>query len=158
MESIKSKNNEVAIAVNDPKFKIKTGPVIKLAQAALDHLQFKNTYVSIVFETDQKVKNINQKFLKHNWFTDVLAFPFYYGTKINKKGGLLGEVIISPKRAKIQSKEFGASFNEELARYVCHGILHLAGYKDKSPMDQKKMRRNEDQILAQAKNVISRIS
>jgi len=69
----------------------------------------------------------------------------------------LGEVIISPKRALLQAPLYQASFQEELARYICHGILHLAGFKDKTKPQKNEMRKKEDEILSLSKSYINRI-
>lgn len=107
--------------------------------AVLKKLRYCNTTVGVVFVSDAKIKRLNQRHLRHSYATDVLAFQ--------GQGDYLGEVIISPQRARIQAKRFGASFEEELMRYVCHGILHLSGYADKTRREMNQMRKMEDQLL-----------
>ena len=150
--------NQVTVANDDPKFKIKKQAVVGIALAALSHLKYTRARLSLIFTSDQVIKKLNQRFLNHNQPTDVLAFP---SPVIPAKAGIqnvdprlkhsgmtsLGEVIISPKRALVQAPIYEATFGEELARYICHGILHLAGFKDKTRKDQRQMRQQENQIL-----------
>lgn len=156
MEAIRQKDNQIVVVNHDPKFRIRTSSVVYLAEKILKKLRYQNSYLNIVFETDHRVRQLNQKFLKHNWFTDVLAFPFNNRLSPYRKR-FLGEIIISPKRAQVQAKHFGTSFCEELSRYVCHGILHLAGYRDKANDDKKKMCRKENEILNSAKPILRKI-
>ena len=139
MNNTKKAVNQVLVSNLDPKFKIRRKAVKSFALRLLHDLNYKNTKLSIVFMTDAGIKKINEEFLSHDWATDVLAFPFQLP--------FLGEIIISIKRAQVQAQRFDASFKEELARYICHGILHLSGFKDKKPAQQKKMREKENQLL-----------
>ena len=111
----------------------------RFAEGILKKLRYRRTILSLVFVSDAKIKRLNQKHLRHSYATDVLAFPM--------SGHFLGEVIISPRRARVQAKIFKATAREELLRYVCHGILHLAGYSDKSERQRKKMRWAENRLL-----------
>ncbi len=153
MSSTNSENrrlgNQVTIANDDPKFKIKKQAAVQVALAALSHLKYTRTHLSLIFTSDLKIKLLNRRFLKHDRPTDVLAFPL--------RPPFLGEVIISPKRASVQASIYEASFQEELARYICHGILHLAGFKDKTRKDQNQMRRQENIILKRSKKHLNRI-
>ena len=145
----RSIGNQVSIANDDPRFKIRKQAAVQIALAALKHLKYTRTCLSLVFVSDSAIKKLNQRFLRHNRPTDVLAFPL--------APPYLGEVIISPKRAQMQAPIYEATFGEELARYICHGILHLAGYKDKTKKDQTKMRRQENMILERSKKHLNRI-
>ena len=116
-------------------------------ETILKKLRYRNTVLSLVFVSDAKIKRLNQKHLRHSYATDVLAFPFSSSKNHSKQPFFLGEVIISPKRARVQARIFKATFREELLRYVCHGILHLAGYLDKSRSAQRKMRTAENKLL-----------
>lgn len=138
--------NRIVTSNFDPHFKIKLKAASAIASKILQILKYRHTYLSLVFVTDAKIKKINKKFLNHSWATDVLAFPF--------EKPFLGEVLISPKRAKVQAEHLNVSFKEELARYICHGILHLSGYGDKKPEEQKLMRKKEDFLLNKMRSQI----
>lgn len=97
--------------------------------------------VNVVFCSDAYLLQINIDFLAHDYYTDIITFD-------NGTAQLIaGELYISIDRIKENSLLYGVSFRMELARVVIHGILHLAGYKDKSPGDKKKMKQKEDFYL-----------
>lgn len=144
------RTNKVTVVNYVPHFKIRTKKLIDLTQIVLAKLGYRNTFLTLVFVPDAVIKRLNQRYLKHAWVTDVLAFPFsnFEGApKVAGTRSFLGEVIISPKRAQIYSKEFQVSAQDELIRYVCHGILHLKGYTDTSKHAQKAMRHAEDRLI-----------
>ncbi|MBI4394742.1 MAG: rRNA maturation RNase YbeY [Candidatus Omnitrophica bacterium] len=111
----------------------------RLTHEFLKKLKLKHTTLSLVFVSDPAMKRLNQKYLRHAWVTDVLAFPF--------AKPFLGEIIIAPRQAKINATRFGVSFKEELSRCIVHGILHLQGYSDDSKTQRKRMRKAEDVLL-----------
>jgi len=141
---------------DDPAFQVQIKPARQIVLLALSHLKYNQTLLNLIFTSDSKMKRINKRFLNHNWNTDVLAFPFSEAGP-SPKIRFLGEVIVSPKRAKVQAPLYGSEFRSELARYICHGILHLAGFKDKSKKEKARMRKEEDKILDKAQTHIKRI-
>ena len=82
--------------------------------------------INYIFCDDEYLLEINQKYLDHDTFTDIISFDYSVG-KI-----LQGEIYISTERVSENAQEFGVSFEEELKRVMVHGILHLCGYKDKT--------------------------
>ncbi len=139
--------NKVYVLIESHIFGISRRYLKRFAEKVLKDLKFRNTILSLVFVSDSTMKRLNQKHLHHSYTTDVLAFPFSSFEHTSKRPRFLGEVIVSPERARVQAKIFKAAFREELLRYVCHGILHLAGYSDKSKRRQKRMRLEEDKLL-----------
>ena len=96
-----------------------------------------------VFCSDQYLLEINQQFLQHEFYTDIITFP------LSDPGQpISGEIYISVDRVRENAAEFGNSLKKELLRVIFHGALHLCGYKDKSPRDEKLMRKMEDKYLA----------
>ena len=73
--------------------------------------------------------------------TDVLAFR-YDGEPI------VGEVLVAPAVALTYARQHRLAYAEELARYVVHGLLHWAGYEDRTMKQQRWMRAQEDRLLA----------
>ena len=143
-----SESNHVLIA-NETRLSlgISSKQLKRFAEGVLGKLRYRNVVVSLIFVSDAKIKRLNQKHLHHAYPTDVLAFPFSNSKNHLPRPLFLGEVIVSPERARVQAKSFKATFREELLRYVCHGILHLAGYSDKSESARKKMCAAEDRLL-----------
>ena len=142
--------NTVAITNFHSGFQIRLKQLSALALTILKNNKLKQTALSLVFVSDSAIKHLNKRYLSHSWVTDVLAFPFSnsVGEKFAAQNcSFLGEVIISPKRAKVYAKKLNVSFEEELVRYICHGLLHLEGYSDKSHAGKIKMRQTENRLL-----------
>ncbi len=99
--------------------------------------------LSFVFCDDQYLFKLNRKFLKHDFYTDVLSFP------LSAKGSKTtsGEVYISVERVKENARALGNPFQQEIHRVIFHGVLHFCGHKDKSKNDKAKMRALEDRYL-----------
>lgn len=93
---------------------------------------------------NRKIRQINKKFLKHDYATDVISF----GAGPGPESDYLGDLVVSVDMAKSFSKELKISFKEELARYLIHGTLHLLGYDDQKPADKKKMFSRQELILS----------
>ena len=99
--------------------------------------------LTYIFCSDQYLLDINRQFLQHDFYTDIITFP------LSDPGQpISGEIYISVDRVRDNAREFGSSIQKELLRVVFHGALHLCGYKDKSPRDEKLMRKMEDKYLA----------
>jgi len=98
-----------------------------------------------VFCSDDYLLQINNYFLQHNYYTDIVTFEM----ADNPLKGVEGEVYISVDRVKENSRDLKVSFRAELLRVIFHGALHLAGYGDKTPGEQEIMRQKEEEYMAQ---------
>ena len=99
--------------------------------------------VSIVFCSDSYLLDLNQQHLNHDYYTDILTFPFHEpGTK-----WLMGDIFISIDRVRENAVTTKNSFSNELHRVIIHGILHLIGFNDQSEEEESKMRLLEDAAL-----------
>lgn len=98
--------------------------------------------VSVIFCSDNYILDINQRYLQHDYFTDIITFDYTEGTKIS------GDLFISVDSVRENSIEYGTEFEDELHRVIVHGILHLIGYDDHSEEDIKVMRAKEDYYLS----------
>lgn len=99
--------------------------------------------VSYIFCSDAFLIDINQQFLQHNTYTDIITFPFSGpGEPIE------AEIYISVERVEDNACHFNTSEQQELHRVVFHGALHLCGYKDKTVVQRQLMRKMEDKYLA----------
>lgn len=97
--------------------------------------------IAIVFCSDEYLLKVNQDFLNHDYYTDIITFDYC------KNGIINGDLLISVDRVLENSFKENTSFQEELHRVVFHGVLHLCGFKDKSKKDIEKMRFKESQYL-----------
>lgn len=98
--------------------------------------------IRIIFCGKKTVREINRKYLHHDYDTDIITFPFS-----EKNQPIEAELYINIPRIKEQAKEWGCSFKQELHRIIFHGLLHLCGYNDKTSEEQKEIRRREDYYL-----------
>jgi len=98
--------------------------------------------LSIVSHSDEGLLEYNRKYLDHDTYTDIITFDH------SDNQTLSGDLLISFERVSENAVNQGVSFDEELRRVMAHGVLHLAGFKDKSPKDALAMRAAEDQALA----------
>ena len=97
--------------------------------------------ISFVFSTDDYVLQINQQYLNHDYYTDIITFNYNEGNVIN------GDIFISIDTIKVNAREFSGSFQEELYRVMIHGILHLISYNDSTADEIAQMRAKEDFYL-----------
>lgn len=98
--------------------------------------------LSYVFTTDERLLQINQEFLNHDTYTDIITFDLS-----DSNQAISGEVYISWDRVQENALHHNASTIEELHRVIFHGALHLCGMKDKSASEKKAMRLAENQCL-----------
>ena len=98
--------------------------------------------INYIFCSDKYLLSINQQFLNHDYFTDIITFGLH-----DKGTPVVAEVYISTDRVKENAATHGVSYSNEMLRVLFHGALHLCGYKDKSKADILTMRAKEDAYL-----------
>lgn len=101
--------------------------------------------INYIFCDDEYLLKINQDYLQHDYYTDIITFDYVKGKTIS------GEIFVSLQRISDNASTLSRDYEEELKRVLAHGILHLAGYKDKTEAEEKEMRRMEDLYLAKFK-------
>ena len=94
-----------------------------------------------LFVDDNEILEMNKKFLKHNYYTDVITF----GDLKDKK--ITGDIAISIERVLDNSKTYGVEFEDELKRVMVHGLLHIMGYNDKASSDKTVMSKKEKKAI-----------
>lgn len=99
--------------------------------------------VHFVFCDDASILSINQQFLKHNYYTDIITFNL----SAPGQKAIDAEIYISIDTVRSNAALFNTSFKSEIHRVIFHGILHLCGYNDKTQVQQKEMRAKEDYYL-----------
>ena len=100
--------------------------------------------VSFIFCSDTYLLNLNRQYLSHDYYTDILTFPYHE----DPAQGLWSDIFISVPRVQENAQNFQKSFQEELHRVIIHGILHLLGYDDHGE-NKSLMREKEDWALGQ---------
>ena len=104
--------------------------------------QFKIDSLVFAFFNDEELKELNIKYLNHNYYTDVISFDRSLDEEIS------GDIAISIDRVSENANKFAATFEEELRRVMVHGVLHFMGYKDETQEEQSVIRSMEDLALA----------
>lgn len=97
--------------------------------------------ITMIFMSDDELLEYNKQYLNYDYYTDIITFDY------TESGVVSGDLLISIDRIQDNASSLGQSFLKELHRVCVHGILHLLGYKDKSPEDQQEMRLKEDFYL-----------
>lgn len=97
--------------------------------------------INYIFCDDEYLLKINQDYLQHDYYTDIITFDNVRGKTIS------GEIFVSLQRIKDNASLISKNYEEEKKRVIAHGILHLCGYKDKTDEQQKEMRAKEDFYL-----------
>jgi rRNA maturation RNase YbeY len=100
--------------------------------------------LNYIFCTDEYLLGINQSYLNHDTYTDIITFDMS-----EKQDDIVGEIYISVDRIKENAEKFSGNYEEELHRVIFHGMLHLCGFKDKTKEQKQAMREQEDACLQQ---------
>ena len=111
-------------------------------RSILLHFKHQLGGITYIFCDDSYLLEINKKFLKHDYFTDIISFDYSHDNLIS------GDIFISTCRVFENSKEYNTTELDELLRVMSHGVLHFLGYKDKTPQDRIVMRKKEDEMIA----------
>ncbi|MEG6614828.1 rRNA maturation RNase YbeY [Peptococcaceae bacterium 1198_IL3148] len=119
---------------------------------ALELHQRVNSEVSVTFVDDQYIHQLNRDYRGVDRPTDVLSFAMDEGEEMPaapEEVHMLGDVIISLETAQRQAKEYGHTFERELAFLAVHGALHLLGYDHQTEEETNVMRSKEESILTE---------
>jgi len=101
--------------------------------------QIKRAFITAVFVGTEKIQELNSRFLRHDYPTDVLAFPLHDEGEV-----LEGEIYVCVETAEKQARDYGIPLKEELARLIVHGMLHLIGYDDRQLKNKQNMLKRGD--------------
>ncbi len=112
-----------------------------MATAAAEGSKIKE--LSFVFCSDAYLLEMNQSYLNHDTYTDIITFDTG-----EKPGIIMGDIFISIERVRENAKAFGVNERDELHRVMIHGLLHLLGYGDKSKAEKEKMTERENHYLS----------
>ena len=97
--------------------------------------------INIIFCSDNYILDVNVKYLGHDYFTDIITFDYC------EKNILSGDLFISIDTVRDNAEFYKIEFKDELNRVIVHGLLHLIGYDDHTPEEQKIMREKENYYL-----------
>ena len=97
--------------------------------------------IGYLFVNDEKILEVNNQFLGHDYYTDIITFDYCEGKTIS------GDIYISVDTVFTNADKFGRPYDEELHRVIIHGILHLCGINDKGPGERAVMEAAEERAL-----------
>lgn len=117
------------------------------ARAALAALGLEDAELSLALVDDATIAALNGAHRGKPRPTDVLSFSLLEGPHADRRGSLLGDVVIGVETAARQARAGGRSLDEELARLLVHGVLHLVGH-DHERADEARIMRREERRLA----------
>lgn len=116
-----------------------------IVKKVLKEEKIARTDLNIVLAGDAFIRKLNKKFFSRSETTDVLCFDLRFPRQ--KSAALMADVVVSMDRAVFMARKLKLPFVEELARYIIHGILHLAGYDDTIPSEKIKMWKRQEFLL-----------
>lgn len=96
--------------------------------------------INIIFCSDEYLLEVNKQYLNHDYYTDIITFN-YNTEKVN------GDLFISIDRVAENAEKQNVPRGTEIQRVIIHGVLHLLGYNDKSPKEEKEIREKEDKAI-----------
>lgn len=105
--------------------------------------------VNVIFCSDNYILDINQRYLQHDYFTDIITFDYCEGNVLS------GDLFISVDSVRENALFYGTEFEDELNRVIVHGVLHLIGYDDHSEDDIAIMRSKENYYLDLRKSLLA---
>lgn len=133
----------------DIKFSLKNKTALRgWIAAAVKKEGYKIESLNYIFCSDKFLHTLNEEYLHHDDYTDIITFDLSTKNQKPKTRNLLGELFISLDRVKENAKIFNTTFQNELHRVIIHGVLHLCGYKDKTKAAKGAMRKKEDYYLS----------
>lgn len=97
--------------------------------------------VGYMFVNDEKILEINNEYLGHDYYTDVITFDYDEDDVVN------GDIVISLDTVRTNAQLFDKAYEDELYRVIIHGILHLCGLNDKGPGEREIMEKAENKAL-----------
>jgi rRNA maturation RNase YbeY len=97
--------------------------------------------IGYMFVNDQKILEVNNQYLGHDYYTDIITFDYDEGDILN------GDLVISLDTVRTNAEKYGKDYLDELHRVIIHGILHLCGINDKGPGERQQMEAAENRAL-----------
>jgi rRNA maturation RNase YbeY len=133
----------------DISYTLKNKTLLKAwIKATIEKKKRKAGDINFIFCSDEHLLGVNQQFLNHNTYTDIITFDY---SKEDSEMPISGDIFISVERVGENAKKFGKTKENEMHRVLIHGTLHLLGYKDKTKATKAEMTKQEDLCLKDLK-------
>lgn len=133
----------IRFSVQSSNFELpKTEKVKEWVTEVVNRRQKRVGNISYLFCDDEYLLGVNQQYLNHDTYTDIITFDYVAG------GLISGDIMISVERVKENALKFKVPFEQELHRVIIHGVLHLLGQGDKTDAEAAEMRSQEEDALS----------
>ncbi len=139
----------MTIHIQDPdqSLKINEQQYLDICNQTIQAIDLEMKSCAFIFVDDNTLKQMHSEYLNDPSKTDVITFDL-------GDDGIEGEIYISTDRARVQAKEYGVRPEEEVLRLMVHGLLHLKGYDDVTDGDRLIMKREENKLVEQLKDIL----
>jgi probable rRNA maturation factor len=125
----------------DQKLPFKKTAIKNWIEHCVSSYGYKSGTLSFLLENDEEVLRVNQQYLQHDFYTDIITFDNTVGKELS------ADILISMDRVKDNALLHKVDFSNEFLRVLAHGILHCIGYTDKSDSESEIMRKEEDHCI-----------
>jgi len=119
-----------------------------IATAILACLERSAADLSVMLVDDLRMRELNREWRGKDSTTDVLSFSQLEGAPVTSPAVMLGDVVVSVDVLRRQAADGGWTVEEELARLLLHGVLHLLGFDHEEEDDARAMRAEEGRVVA----------
>lgn len=118
----------------------------KRARGVLRGLGLKGSALSLALVDDDEISELNAQYRDQRGATDVLSFSLVEGDHADFRGAMLGDVVISVETAQAQARARHQRLDDEMARLLIHGVLHLIGHDHEEDEEYQRMRSEERRL------------
>jgi probable rRNA maturation factor len=128
--------------------RLDTALLKRRAQKILGQVGCRDAELSIALVDDAEIRELNRGYRAMDRATDVLSFSLVEGECADFRSALLGDVVISIETARRQARARHRSLDEEVARLLIHGVLHILGHDHEETEEWRRMRAEERRLSA----------
>ena len=134
--------NEINIFNENKDIDFHKDHIIQLINLSLETAKYNQVKINLIFCDNDKLNSFKKEYFNDDVLTDIVTFP------IKNNDDLEAEIYISVEMARINSKEFNVSLDNELSRLIIHGVLHLIGFNDDTEDSKKIMFLKQEEIIS----------
>ncbi len=134
--------NEINIFNENKDIDFDKDHIIQLIKLSLASAKYNQVKINLIFCDNDKLNSFKKEYFNDDVLTDIVTFP------IKNDNDLEAEIYISVEMARINSKEFNVSLDNELSRLIIHGVLHLIGFNDDTEDSKKIMFLKQEEIIS----------
>lgn len=116
----------------------------KVIRHVLEAEKIISAELTLLFAGTAFMRRLNKRYVGGDSATDVLAFDMSEGAGAH---GVFGDIVVCVDVARSVSKELAVPFDEEVRRYLIHGVLHLLGYDDGTARQRLSMRKRQEELV-----------